>query len=93
MGNFGTVQFCVIGGVEAVRDGRLITIDSAKQRALLAMLVIHANEVVSTDRLMDALWGESPPDGGVSIRPAAWPAGIRAQHQSETRLRLDPCLI
>ena len=34
----------------------------AKQRALLAILLLHANEVVSTDRLIDALWDEAPPE-------------------------------
>ena len=34
---------------------------SAKQRALLAILLLHANEVVSRDRLIDDLWGERPP--------------------------------
>jgi DNA-binding SARP family transcriptional activator len=32
-----------------------------KQRALLALLVLHANEVVSRDRIIDELWGERPP--------------------------------
>jgi DNA-binding SARP family transcriptional activator len=34
----------------------------AKQRALLAVLLLHANEVVSTDRLLDELWGDEPPE-------------------------------
>ena len=33
----------------------------AKQRALLAVLLLHRREVVSTDRLIDELWGERPP--------------------------------
>src|SRR3954447_19917202 len=32
-----------------------------KQRALLAMLLLHAGEVVSRDRLIEGLWGEQPP--------------------------------
>ena len=34
---------------------------AGKQRSLLALLLLHANEVVSTDRLIDELWGETPP--------------------------------
>ena len=43
-------------------DGRTVAVAGAKQRALLAMLLLHANDVVSADRLMDALWGDEPPE-------------------------------
>ncbi|HYL39930.1 MAG TPA: BTAD domain-containing putative transcriptional regulator, partial [Candidatus Binatus sp.] len=42
-------------------DGRAIALGGVKQRALLALLVLHANEVVSRDALIDELWGERPP--------------------------------
>ncbi len=45
-----------------LRDGREIAIGGAHQRALLAALLVHANEVVSSDRLIDELWGEKPPE-------------------------------
>jgi DNA-binding SARP family transcriptional activator len=51
------MEFRVLGPVEAVDDGRVVPVDAPKQRALLAMLLIHANEVVSTDRLLEAVWG------------------------------------
>ena len=38
-----------------------LTLGGQKQRALLALLLVHANEVVSTDRILDELWGEEPP--------------------------------
>ena len=38
----------------------------ASQRALLALLLLHANEVVSSDRLMDELWTGKPPGSGVT---------------------------
>ena len=41
--------------------GREIPIAAAKQRAVLAVLLLHANEPVSTEMLVDALWGERPP--------------------------------
>jgi YVTN family beta-propeller protein len=40
---------------------RLLPLDRPQQRALLALLALNANRVVSTDRLIDALWGERPP--------------------------------
>jgi hypothetical protein len=39
-----------------------LAVSGSKQRALLAMLLLHANEVVSTERLIDELWGEQPPE-------------------------------
>jgi DNA-binding SARP family transcriptional activator/ABC-type oligopeptide transport system substrate-binding subunit len=44
-----------------VRDGQPVALGGAKPRALLAFLLLHANEVVSRDRLIDALWGDRPP--------------------------------
>jgi DNA-binding SARP family transcriptional activator len=55
------VDFRVLGPMEAVANGSSLALGGAKQRALLAMLLLHANEVVSTGRLIDELWGESPP--------------------------------
>jgi DNA-binding SARP family transcriptional activator/ABC-type oligopeptide transport system substrate-binding subunit len=55
------VEFLVLGPLE-VRDGeRIIPLGGAKQRAALAMLLLHSNEVVSRDHLIDGLWGDSPP--------------------------------
>jgi DNA-binding SARP family transcriptional activator/streptogramin lyase len=48
-------------------DGASEEIRGLKLRALLAFLLIHAGEVVSTDRLVDAVWGESPPATATSI--------------------------
>src|ERR687888_1735886 len=56
------MEFRILGPLEALEDGRQIEIGGAKQRALLALLLLHANEVVSIDRLIDALWEEQPPE-------------------------------
>ena len=57
------MDFRILGPLE-VRDGsRPLTLGGEKQRALLAILLLHRNEVVSADRLIDELWGESPPQG------------------------------
>ena len=52
------MEFHVLGPLEVVRHGRTLELGAGKQRTLLAALLLHANEVVSTDRLIDALWGE-----------------------------------
>ena len=52
---------CVLGPLEVVRDGERVRLGSRQQRRLLAVLVVHANEVVSSDRLVDVLWGDGPP--------------------------------
>ena len=55
------MEFRLLGPVEVLRDGRPVALGGAKPRALLALLLLHANEVVSRDRLIDALWGDRPP--------------------------------
>lgn len=51
----------ILGPLE-LRDGsRLVSLAQGRQRQLLAVLLLHPNEVVSSDRLIDLLWGEAPP--------------------------------
>ncbi len=50
------MEFKVLGPLEVVDEGRPIELGAPRQRALLAFLLLHANEVVSTDRLAEALW-------------------------------------
>ena len=57
------MEFRILGPVEVVEGSRSLTLGGAKQQALLAVLVLNANRVISTDRLIDALWGERAPDG------------------------------
>jgi DNA-binding SARP family transcriptional activator/DNA-binding beta-propeller fold protein YncE len=57
------MEFRVLGPVEVFEGSRRLPIGAAKQRTLLAILLIHADEAVSTERLIDDLWGEEPPDG------------------------------
>src|SRR3954452_25203538 len=51
----------LLGAVEASVDGRSIRLGGGKPRALLAMLALDAGSTVSTERLIDGLWGEAPP--------------------------------
>lgn len=55
------MEFRILGPLEVLRDGRPVPLTRAKQRALLLALLLRANEVVSVDSLVDALWGERPP--------------------------------
>ena len=55
------MEFHVLGPLEVVRQGRTLELGAGKQRTLLAVLLLNANEVVSTDRLIDALWGAKAP--------------------------------
>src|SRR6187431_789344 len=55
------MHFRILGPLEAVAGGRVVALDAAKQRALLAILLLHANEPVGTDRLIDDLWAGRPP--------------------------------
>ena len=55
------MEFRILGPLE-VRDGdRVAFFAAGKAGALLALLVLHANEFVSTDRMLDELWGGRPP--------------------------------
>jgi len=58
------MEFRILGPLEVLSDGRVLELGGHKQRALLALLLIDANRVVSTDRLIDALWGDDPPGTG-----------------------------
>ena len=55
------MEFRILGPVEVWDAGRQLQIGGAKQRALLAALLLHANEVVPADRLIDEVWGEDAP--------------------------------
>jgi two-component SAPR family response regulator len=55
------LEIKLLGPVEMTIGGRRVEIHRRMQRALLAVLALDVNRVVSTDRLIDALWGERPP--------------------------------
>jgi DNA-binding SARP family transcriptional activator len=55
------MEFRILGPLEVLENGTAIDIGSAKQRTLLAVLLLNANHVVSSDELLEALWDEQPP--------------------------------
>lgn len=56
------MQFGILGPFEVSEDGRPVEVTGGKQRALLAMLLLNANHVVSVERLVDGLWEDDPPE-------------------------------
>jgi predicted ATPase/DNA-binding SARP family transcriptional activator len=56
------MEFRILGPLEVEQEGRLLKLGGAKQRGLLALLLLNANEAVARDRLIDELWGGEPPE-------------------------------
>ncbi|HST17507.1 MAG TPA: BTAD domain-containing putative transcriptional regulator [Gaiellaceae bacterium] len=54
-------DYRVLGPLEVEDEGRLLELTGQRQRALLILLLLRANEVVATDRIVDDLWGGSAP--------------------------------
>ena len=60
------MEFRFLGPFDVVDDQRIVPIVGGKQRALLAILALHANEVVPVGRLIDDLWPDEPPDSALN---------------------------
>jgi DNA-binding SARP family transcriptional activator/tetratricopeptide (TPR) repeat protein len=75
------LYFRILGPLEVHSDGQPVPLRGPRQRALLAILLLHAGETVSTDRLIDLLWGETAPAG------ARKALSVRV---SELRKQLEP---
>ena len=58
------MEFRVLGPLEAEVGGQILPLRGRRQRALLALLLLSANEVVPDDRLLEDLWGDQPPTSG-----------------------------
>jgi predicted ATPase/DNA-binding SARP family transcriptional activator len=59
------IEFRILGPLEVRADGRVVEVGGAKPRAVLAVLLLHADEPVSADRLAHAVWGEEASAGAV----------------------------
>jgi DNA-binding SARP family transcriptional activator len=62
------VEFRILGPLEVVERGRVVPLGGSRQRALLALLLTRANEVVSADRLIDELWPEPPQNAANALQ-------------------------
>jgi DNA-binding SARP family transcriptional activator len=56
------MEFRILGPLEVGDAGSEVALGGRKPRALLALLLLHPNEVVPADRLIDELWGEDAPE-------------------------------
>lgn len=83
------MDFRVLGPLEIWDGGQMLPLGGPKQRALLADLILHRGEVVSTDRLIDDLWGETPPTTALgTVRNHV--VALRKVLGEEERLRTRP---
>ena len=62
-GETRVVEFGLLGPLEVRRSGRAVPLGGPRQRAVLALLLLEANRVVSMDRLAEDVWGGNPPQG------------------------------
>jgi eukaryotic-like serine/threonine-protein kinase len=77
------MEFLILGPLEANAGGRKLALGGARQRSLLAMLLLHPNEVVSSDRLIEELWGGGgSKDGAKALQVAV--ARLRKALESGT---------
>jgi DNA-binding SARP family transcriptional activator len=70
------MDFHILGPLEVLDEDRAVSLGGTRQRALLALLLLHANETLSTERLIDELWGEHAP-----------PTAAKMLHVQISRLR------
>ena len=61
------MEFRILGPLEAVAGGRVVPLDARKPRALLAILLLRANEPVPRDRLIEELWAGRPPSSAAKV--------------------------
>jgi DNA-binding SARP family transcriptional activator len=61
------IEFRLLGPLEVLAEGTPVSLGTPQQRALLVLLLLNANEVVSRDRLIDELWGENPPETAAKL--------------------------
>jgi YVTN family beta-propeller protein len=65
-GETGPAEFGILGPLEVCRSGCAVPLGGPRQRAVLALLLLEANRVVSMDRLAEDIWGGNPPEGWVT---------------------------
>ena len=96
-GRPGRWRFRILGPLEVSDEGGQVSLGGGKPRALLAVLLLHPNEVVSADRLIDELWGEDSPERAaaalrvnVSRLRKALPQDVLATRSPGYVIRVEP---
>jgi DNA-binding SARP family transcriptional activator len=73
LGQGDGLEFRILGPLEVLEGDRILPLGGEKQRAALAMLLLHRNVVVSRDRLIEGIWGEAPPvSAGPTLDTYLW---------------------
>jgi DNA-binding SARP family transcriptional activator/tetratricopeptide (TPR) repeat protein len=80
------MQYGILGPVEVWDGERRLAVGGPQQRALLAALLLDANRVVSTDRLVAVLWGDDPPSTARSLLQGCVAALRRTLNRSDRPL-------
>lgn len=91
------LRFCLLGPLEVLRDGEPLALGGERQRGLLALLLLHANELVSTEQLAEQLFGADASDASIpAVRVAISRLRRILDHDALTTrpggylLRVDP---
>ena len=85
------MQFEILGPIRVTVSGQAVRIGSARQRAVLAVLLLSAGRVVSVERLIDAVWGEQPADSALNlVRTYVWRLRSLLTEDGEARLETEP---
>jgi DNA-binding SARP family transcriptional activator len=64
------MEFGILGPLEVHADGQAIPVPGHRQRCLLAYLLLHANQIVASERLVDQLWPDEAPEPGAAALQA-----------------------
>jgi DNA-binding SARP family transcriptional activator len=99
------MEFQILGSMQVFAGSRRVTVPAGRGRALLALLILNAGQVVSMDAIIDALWGERPPSTAGAVvqnlvsrlrrvlepdRDLGGPAAIVQRAGAGYRLAADP---
>src|SRR3954447_15947427 len=80
------MRFSVLGPLKGYVDGHRVSLGGGRQRALLALLLVHAGEIVSRDRLIEEQWRGHPPSSGsqsLDVRVSSLRKAFRAAGADE----------
>jgi DNA-binding SARP family transcriptional activator len=92
------MEFRILGPIEVVDGDHPLSLKGSRVRALLALLLTSANEVVSADRLIDELWGAQPPRAASNalqyhvsqLRKALAPADVIVTREPGYLISVEP---